>query len=79
MRKDPWWHTTRTRRQALVLGALWTVLAAAQWLLLDPDASGWRRLVPVGFTLLAVVHLGSWFLRGRRDPGSPGRSEPPAG
>lgn len=68
MSKKPWWYTTKTRKQSLVLGLMWSLLAIAQWALFDyRDTATWRLLLPIGFSVLGLGYITSWVVRGRHE------------
>lgn len=68
MRKKPWWYITKTCKQQLGMGLMWTLFAAAQWVLLDYNDVTTRRLLPPSlFSVLAVVYMTSWAFRRLRE------------
>ncbi|WP_146149592.1 hypothetical protein [Kineococcus rhizosphaerae] len=71
MSEKPWWHTTKTRKQSLLLGLTWSLLAVAHWALLDYRGTAtWRLLPPIGFSVLGLVYITSWVMRGRHERSS---------
>lgn len=67
--RKPWWSITRTRRQSLVLGILWSLVGALQvsTLLADENATWWRWALMALLFALAACYLSAWWVRGRRE------------
>ena len=56
----PWWQTTRTARQGLVLGCLFAAIGAGQLILgASPAGLGWNLVLGGIWLAVAAVQLGS--------------------
>lgn len=56
----PWWQTTRTARQGLVLGCLFAAIGAGQLVLgASPSGLGWNLALGGIWLVVAAVQFGS--------------------
>jgi hypothetical protein len=59
-RKSPWWQTTKTVRQGLLLGGGFVVLGLSELVLtVTGAASAWLLVIAVGFLAIGGAHLAS--------------------